>query len=60
MENMEDIFQKIGTTQTLSQKIERNIEKAIRKRNCQLEPNYLPSANCVKCLPLAAPHCAKP
>ena len=32
MENMEDIFQKIGTTQTLSQKIERNIEKAIREK----------------------------
>ena len=27
--DMNNIFQKIGTTQTLSQKIERNIERAI-------------------------------
>lgn len=32
MEKMENIFQKIGTTQTLSQKIERNIERAIREK----------------------------
>ena len=32
MDAMEDIFQKIGTTQTLSQKIERNIERAIREK----------------------------
>ncbi len=29
---MNDIFKKIGTTQTLSQKIERNIERAIREK----------------------------
>ncbi len=39
---MEDIFSKIGTTQTLSQKIERRIEEAIRQR--KLVPgNKLPS-----------------
>ncbi len=32
MAEMNDIFQKIGTTQTLSQKIERNIERAIREK----------------------------
>lgn len=32
MTEMNDIFQKIGTTQTLSQKIERNIERAIREK----------------------------
>lgn len=33
MENsMNDIFKKIGTTQTLSQKIERNVERAIREK----------------------------
>jgi len=32
MADMNDIFQKIGTTQTLSQKIERNIERAIREK----------------------------
>jgi GntR family transcriptional repressor for pyruvate dehydrogenase complex len=33
MENsMNEIFKKIGTTQTLSQKIERNIERAIREK----------------------------
>ena len=30
--DMDDIFQKIGTSQTLSQKIERNIERAIREK----------------------------
>ena len=30
--SMNDIFQKIGTTMTLSQKIERNIERAIREK----------------------------
>ncbi len=29
---MDNLFQKIGTTQTLSQKIERNIERAIREK----------------------------
>ena len=39
---MEDIFSKIGTTQTLSQKIERRIEEAIMQR--KLTPgNKLPS-----------------
>jgi len=39
---MEDIFSKIGTTQTLSQKIERRIEEAIQQR--KLVPgNKLPS-----------------
>ncbi len=32
MTEMSNIFQKIGTTQTLSQKIERNIERAIREK----------------------------
>ena len=30
--DLDQIFQKIGTTQTLSQKIERNIERAIREK----------------------------
>ncbi|NJK97425.1 MAG: FadR family transcriptional regulator, partial [Bacteroidales bacterium] len=29
---MDEIFEKIGTTQTLSQKIERKIEEAIRQK----------------------------
>jgi GntR family transcriptional repressor for pyruvate dehydrogenase complex len=42
MKIMDDIFSKIGTTQTLSQKIERRIEEAIQQR--KLVPgNKLPS-----------------
>ena len=33
---MDEIFKKIGTTQTLSQKIERNIEKAIRDKRLEV------------------------
>lgn len=39
---MEDIFSKIGTSQTLSQKIERRIEEAIRQRKL-IPGNKLPS-----------------
>ncbi len=39
---MDEIFSKIGTTQTLSQKIERKIEEAIRQRKL-LPGNKLPS-----------------
>lgn len=39
---MEDVFSKIGTSQTLSQKIERRIEEAIRQRKL-IPGNKLPS-----------------
>lgn len=39
---MDDIFSKIGTSQTLSQKIERRIEEAIRQRKL-ISGNKLPS-----------------